>query len=314
MFRRLLFLAAWLILFGSSAANAQANLYFMERETGKSIPIPANTDVQVPETDEAGVYSGIVNITKGMTFGFYTGEAGNPEVIYQSVSNSNISFYGMENPVWPASGNGYAPGGMREKGASEIGTWWYISSFTDPQEKVVPVLVTVDLNTMHLTLAQQEIKEEMPECLYMWGSPDGDAHFKCVARLLPLKSNPDVFETVYDVPQVDVFIDDTGDGAGSGSVGDEEGPILPEKGFRFNISTDGSSVTGGKKFYASLTDFLIDFTDTSVPFESSLAVLQGCVFFDLTPGMTLFTIDYSAKKIRVEIVEDNEEPLYLELE
>lgn len=313
MFRRIYSLAAGLILLAPSVF-AQTNLYFMERANGKSIPIPADTDWQVSETDQAGVFSGIVNITKGMTFGFYTGEAGKPEVIYQSVNNTNVNFYGMENPIWPAYSNGYGPGNMREKGANEIGTWWYITSFTDPQEKVVPVLVTVDLNTMHLTLAQQEIKEEIPQCLYIWGSPDGDAHFQCVAQLLPTESNPVVFETVYDVPQVDVFIDDTDDGAGSGPVGDEEGLKFPEQGFRFSISTDGSSVTGGKKFYAPLTDFLIDFKDASIPFESPLAVLQGCVFFDLTPGMTLFTIDYSTKKIRVKIVEDVEDSLYLELE
>lgn len=303
MLKRLfLFLGVQILLI--SSLSAQTNLYYMERETAKSIPIPSALDIKMSETSSSGVYSDIIKITKGMTFGFYTGEAGEPDVIYQSMNHTNLSFFGMENPVWPEGGKGNGAA-MREKGANEIGTWWCILSFTDPQEKVVPVLVTVDLNKKQITLEQQEINEELPEFLYIWGSPDGEERFQCVARMEPSESNPSVFEAVYYVPEVLEFIDNTGDGGGSTS-GDEEGPQFPDHGFRFNISTDGTSVTGGKKFYAPITDFLIDISEDRKTFESNLAVLQGCVFFDLTPGETLFRIDYEAKKITVEHIEEEE--------
>ena len=301
MLKRLLLLVCGLALL-HPALSAQTKLYFMERATGKSIPLPSSIDVQIPESSQEGVYSAVIKINKGMTFGFYTGELGDPETIYQSIGNSNLSFYGMENPVWP-SGNNYNAGAMREKGPAEIGTWWCILSFTDPQEKVAPVLVTVDLNSKQITLAQQDINEELPECLYIWGSPDGEERFQCVARMEPMISNPTVFETIYNVPEVLEFIDNTGDGGGS-TAGDDEGPHFPDHGFRFNISTDGLSVTGGKKFYAPLTDFLIDFSESAEPFGSDLAVLQGSVFFDLTPGETLIRIDYETKKITVEYIEE----------
>lgn len=314
MLRRLFLLLGVQILLISSL-SAQTNLYYMEREIGKSIPIPSASDIKMSETSSSGVYSDIIKITKSMTFGFYTGEAGEPDVIYQSVNHTNLSFFGMENPVWPEGGNGNGAA-MREKGANEIGTWWCILSFTDPQEKVVPVLVTVDLNKKQITLEQQEINETLPEYLYIWGSPDGDERFQCVARLEPTDSDPAVFEAVYDVPEVLEFFDNTDDGGG-GSVGDEGGPVLPDHGFRFNISTDGTSVTGGKKFFASTENAVIDFSQQSEPVTSQLLPLQSCVFFDLTPGETLFTVDYSAKKITVKLmetaqpdpgIEDNEAP------
>ena len=300
MFLRFCLFLAWIVLL-STSVFAENSLYYMERVTGKSIPIPSASDIKMSETSSKGVYRDIINITKGMTFGFYTGEAGEPDVIYQSVNHTNLSFFGMENPVWPEGGNRNGAA-MREKGANEIGTWWCILSFTDPQEKVVPVLVTVDLNSKQITLAQQEINEELPECLYIWGSPDGKERFQCVARLEPTVSNPTVFEAKYNVPEVLEFFDDTDDGGG-GSVGDEGAPVLPDHGFRFNISTDGTSVTGGKKFFASIENAVIDFSEDVSPFTSDLLPLQSCVFFDLTPGETLFTVDYSAKKITVKPTE-----------
>ena len=215
----------------------------------------------------------------------------------------------MENPTWPPGGDGNRAGGIREKSANEIGTWWCVLSFSDPQEKVVPVKVTVNLNTMQILIEQQEINEELPESLYIWGSPDGMDRFQCVACLVPGVTNPEVYEAEYDVPEVKEFFDSLEDGAGSGSG--EDGIEFPDHGFRFNISTDGTSVTGGKKFYAPLTNFLIDFGEDPEPFTATLTPIQGSVFYGLTPGTVRIAVNYSTKEIYVSPLETPEMNLYI---
>lgn len=293
----------------NSIVGVQKTLFFMERITGKSIPIPSEADTEIPSTGEEGIYSAVINITKGMTFGFYTGQLGAPDIIYQSVQNSNLNFYGQESPSWPVGGNENRAGGIREKGPNEIGTWWCVISFSDPQEKIVPVRVTVNLNTMRILLEQQEINEELPECLYIWGSPDGRDRFQCVACLLPSPTTPEVYEAEYDMPEVKEFFDSVDDGAGSGTVGDET--VFPDHGFRFNISTDGLSVTGGKKFYAPLSNFLIDLAEDSEPFTTIMTPIQGSVFYGLTPGPVCIAVNYSSKEIFVSPLESPEDLLYI---
>lgn len=285
----LLFLAAALAV---PSLYAQSELKVMFSNLAGMAPVASASDEAIPLSSTPGVYEGIVTMKKSSSFAFYSGEIDSEDFTrYSAAYYATISFKD-EALTWPDDEE-EAEGATLVINSENKMINWSIASFSEPKDQTAPVKVTVDLNSKTIRLEQQEIYN-VPVAMYLWGSVDGGQKYSMMAEMLPTESDPELFETELDVPDVPKFeIDDPEFGPADGD---------PDHGFLFFLCTSGESMTAGQIYNAPYEEKVIELSGESDIFTTTLLKATGAMIYDLTPGATIFKFNYASKQLDVSLV------------
>ena len=249
-------------------------LYMMVGKDFLTMPEPADDDQYLTYNETENAYTGELLLTRGNSFRFYqkpTDANGELKILAPYSAYELVNFNTFE--TYEGSGEWGAPGK------------WYMTALKDAP--VISVIMTVDPEAGTVVFTPIEPEEVVPAALYIWGSTDGGYNYSVAGTMESNAANPAYFEITMDVPECGPFTyDDPEFGPGENE---------PETGYRFYLSTDGESKSGGVIYNAPLDNRIIDI-EAGQKFSSTFVKTIGGTVICVNYGKMTFGFDFETKE------------------
>lgn len=240
--------------------------------------------------EETGWYEGVTISApaKNYAWKFYKKDADGNITYFGPISATSINFQSVN----PYTASYLDAAGKPDFGSSS--TWRASNYLPDASATTGEIALAINLSTGSVRFEQVNIPELIPSAFYLWGSENGPGtSYRNYGTLMPDKDNPELYELVFDVPEVHTFDQESGDEVNFFlfSIGNSASSYAPNTMFNAEYATEGNPTTFEFEQSGASQSVKL-YLGTVAPNGNPISSMR-----EMTPGETLFSFNYKTGEL-----------------